>query len=368
MRDAAVLLETLRLSPQMDASALAAGWARADAAALVGLAIREGAGVWLSRRLTALRIHLDGEGDAATALSSAARRGVAQSLRVDAEAVATLDLLASVGVDAVPLKSAAMRRIADRVPYADARTPNDVDILVPHSHAQRAFDAMRARGYRVPKETVPPGHHHLPALAGALGIGVELHFSTSPSVEPAEAWRRATHDGATALVGGTARPIPSDTELLWHAASHAVSDTVDYARVGTRLRYWLDVSALLAARVDIDWLRLRARLESGEVLHAEAVRAWLRSAAWLAGVVLPSGAVGGTEGSMFDVERMVHWRLHVHAKHPNGGRWAERLVEEGARGEAGLGVEPGHFDALLPARIRHAVAASAARVVWRLGR
>ncbi|MEP6732389.1 MAG: nucleotidyltransferase family protein [bacterium] len=366
MHDARLLIDTLRLGAPADAGALASAWTRADASALVREAAFEGASLWLHRRLKALGITLTGE--AGETLAANAKRAIAFSLRLESETVATIGILDAAGVGAVPLKGAAMRRIAARIPFADARAPNDVDILVRDEHAQRAWNALVAKGYAPIKDSGPSEGHHLPALAGPLGISVEIHLTTSPRVSPAEAWRRATIDGAVAEFAGAVWRVPSDTELFWHAAAHAVTHTEEYGRVGARLRYWLDAAALLAANAPIDWARIRARLDSRECREPARVCAWIRTASDLSGQPLAASALGERTGPAFDVERMVSWRLHVFAHNAPDARWTERLIEEGARGEARLPHEPAFRDARSVARIRHAVAARAARLWWTLRR
>lgn len=366
MGDARLLIDTLRLAPPADPGALTAAWARADAGALVRLAEYEGVELWLHRRLKALDVALDGV--PGQRLAALAKRAVAQSLRVDTETAAALDTLGRAGIPAVPIKGAAMRRLAARVAYADARAPNDVDLLVPAEAAQRAWDALVAHGYSAPRETGPPDGHHLPALVGPVGVGVELHLTTVAAVPPAEAWRRATGDGAGADVGAHSRPAPSDTELLWHAVAHALVHAQEAARFGARLRYWLDAAALLASGAAIDWERIRDRLDSPETPRPALARAWLAAAAGLSGRALPAGALGTGTAPAFDVERLVSWRLRVFAGGAPDGRWPTRLIEEGARGEALLPPEPGRAGASAGARLRHALAARAARLWWILRR
>lgn len=365
MRDARLLIDTLRLSTPAKASALATEWARADAIGLVRLAQFEGVSLWLQRRLKSLGITLAGEpGDT---LAAAAKRATAYSLRMESETLATLAILDAAGIEVVPLKGAAMRRISARVPYATARAPNDVDVLVQDEHAQRAWEALVAKGYQAPKEHGPPDGHHLPALVGPLGVGVEIHMTTSASVAPAEAWHRATFDGCVADLNGATRPIPSDTELFWHSIAHAVAHAEEYGRVGTKLRYWLDPAALLAAGASVDWARIRRRIETKECAEPGLIRAWIRTAADLGGHALPADAVG-RHGPAIDVVRMLSWRLRVFDRYERSSRWAERLVEEGARGETGLRSEPPHHAATSFARARHTVAARAARMWWRVRR
>ncbi len=342
---------------------LANAWALADANALIRLAELEGAALWLHRKLKTLGIALPD--DAQARLAALARNAIAKSLRVDAETSATFEILRAAEIPFVPLKGAALRRIAARVPYVDARARADVDVLVRAADAQRAWDAFVARGYAA-RTTEHADGHHLPALFGASGVPVELHVTTVPAVTPADAWNRATSEGATAQMDGEPWPIPSDTELFWHSISHTMATVELAARDGLRLRYWLDTAALIAARADIDWSRVRARIDSAETSRPALARAWVLSAAELAGCDLPDGALGGATVRALNVERVLAWRLQVLARHQADERWYAKLVDEGARGETGLPHGPHVPGDSIGHRLRHGVAVRAARARWRL--
>lgn len=371
MHDARVLVDTLRLChpEHREGSAppplIADAWPLADANALVGLAELEGAALWLHRRLKALDITLAGEAQAR--ISALARDALAKSMRMDAETSAAFGILHETGVPFVPLKGAAMRRIAARVPYVDARARADVDILVREADARPAWDAFVARGY-APRTTEHEDGRHLPGLFGATGIGVELHVTTVVEVAPAEAWRRATGDGVVIVFEDQDVMLPSDTELFWHAMSHAIATSVLAARDGLRLRYWLDAAALIASGSDIDWPRVRARIESAELAWPSLARRWVQAAGTLAGRALPPGALGEADVPALDVERLLAWRLHVIARHASNERWYVKLLDEGARGEARLPYGPHVPGDTVTERMRHAVAVRAARTQWRMHR
>ena len=363
MRDARLLIETLRLTPAVNAERLAPAWSQADAGELVELAEHEGVAIWLHRRVSALGIML--AGDARAQLAALTKHATAKMLRLDAATSAVVAILDAATVPFVPLKGAAVRRIAARVPYVDARAPLDVDLLVPESEIQRAWDVLVARGYS-PRTTRPDDGHHLPALYGANGVGVELHRTTTTAVAPPEAWRRAVCDGAIAHFDSRWRAIPGDTELLWHAVTHAMVTAELAPSDGLRLRYWLDAAALLAAGSEIDWGRVRSRLDSAETSRPALVRAWLRVASELAGRELPADALGGPAAPPIDLERMLSWRLRVLARHAVRGRWSAKLIDEAARGEVHLPYGPDGAGAALPARLRHGVAVRTARLWWRV--
>src|SRR5262249_17857868 len=160
---------------------------------------REGASLWLHRRLLATKTTLDAE--AAALLGVPVKEGSAQCLRVDVEAGITAELLHAAGIPFVLLKGAAMRSIANRVSYADARAPGDLDILCRAPDARHAWDTLRTAGYVAPKPG-PDDQHHLPGLLGRTGVGVDVHVTTVPQVSPAEAWRRAAEGGRPIMMGG----------------------------------------------------------------------------------------------------------------------------------------------------------------------
>ncbi|MBI2795875.1 MAG: nucleotidyltransferase family protein [Gemmatimonadetes bacterium] len=366
-----LLCDTLRLGDLDDGerARLAALWRDADQGALVALALHEGAELWLQRRLKAAEIAL--ADDARATLGAAATRVRAGVMRADAALARVAGIFASAGVEMVPLKSAALRRLTGRLPLADARGVSDVDLLVPELEADRASVVLRGHQF-VPlqaEESRPPGHHHRVPLADAWGVAVELHESTHQAVRPAEAWRRATHRPQLAWIDGHQLQLASDTELLWHALVHANRDAGEQARIGLRLRYWLDGAVLVAGSV-IDWSLIRSRLDGGELDSPELARAWLWWAASLAGRSLGFSEIGMGELGALDLPRLLAWRLHVLARHSAESRWREKLLEEGARAEGGLPRRARNPGASFVAGARSAAAALAARAAhaaWKAG-
>ena len=363
--DARLLIDTLRLTPPDKSPDLTAEWKRADAHAIIRLAEHEGVALWLQRRLTLLHIRL--EGGARERLRAAAKAAAAQCLRIDAESSATLAVFAQAGVRCVPLKAAAVRLLSASVPYATSRAPGDVDVLCHPDDAQRGWMLLKSRGYASPK-SAPADGHHLPALVGPSGIGVEIHLSTTARMAPEEAWRRATCDQRAVRTKGGVHAIPGETELVWHSLAHSVVSASDVGRSGTRLKHWLDAAAILSAGVDMDWPRIAQRLERGESEHPALARAWLGTAIDLGGRRIPEAAAIAPAGSGVNIERMLAWRLHVLRRKEPRGRWAEKLLEEGARGEAGLPFDPAGPRAGALARVRHALASRAARAWWTIRR
>lgn len=359
---AQLLLDTLRIDSRLTPSQIAA-WNEPDARAIVELASMDGAALWLSRQLTFVGATLNHT--AHDTLNTAARRTIAIGMRIDAEVDTSLGILRAASVPAVLLKGAAMRRLANRIPGADLRGPNDVDILVPSAMADHAWKSFVAAGYAA--RPPAPTTHHLPILIGRSGVGVEIHTSSSPLVPPDEAWRRATCDGDTHDLQRASVRVPGDTELLWHAVSHAVKHVLEDPLKGLRLTRWLDALVILASGVPIDWDRIRARIDTPESRNANLVRAWFLAVAEWSGHALSPGALGHTSAASLNLRRLLAWRLSVMSRHREG-RWRLKLLDEGARAEATLSMAPSAAGVRAYVRARHAIATRAARAWWRLRR
>jgi hypothetical protein len=287
----------------------------------------------------------------------------------------------------VLLKSAALRRLTARLPYADARTSADVDLLVSPADGDHALGVLRARGWSLldasdirqtgeVAEPVPGERGtqraslaaqpklHLPSVADASGVAIELHLSTGPSVRPMEAWRRAVTARVQAQVSEHPAWVPTDTWLLVHAVTHALADTMESARGGLRLRHWLD-GAVLVGGGELRWDLIRERVDSGEMGPSALARAWLWSAATLAGVAIGIDELGPGDLAPLPLERLLAWRLHVLARHAATDRWGQKLLEEGARTEIGLAPELPWKPEPWRVRLRHRGAQLAARAQYR---
>ena len=384
LASARLLLDTLGAGSPTDADALGRRWQGAEQGALVTLAKYEGAELWLARRLRTMGVTLTGA--AAAALDAAASRSRARNLRADAALVAVLQAFRATHVECVLLKSAALRRLTGRLPLGDARASADVDLLVPEAEADNALGILRARGWelvtlpgelltgvdarpvagergtvRASRAVIPP--HHLPSVADSIGVAIELHVSTGPLVRPVEAWRRAMSDRATVTIDNVSAVVPSDTWLLVHAVAHALGDTEESARAGLRLRNWLD-GALLIAGGQVRWETVRERVKSGELGPPHLARAWLWTAAELASQPAGIEELGSGDMAALQLDRMLAWRLRVLERHDAGSRWGRKLLEEGARIEAGLGAAMPWKPEPLAVRLRQRGSQWAARASW----
>jgi hypothetical protein len=257
-----------------------------------------------------------------------------------------------------------------RYPYADARPLSDVDLLVPEAEADAAWNLLCATGFRrIYDDDVDwKADHHRPTIIDDSEVSVELHTTTGDGVPAEEAWRRATQDTDTVEWQGRQVQVPSATELLWQALSHAVSDGTR----GFRLRTFHSMAVVLASEAMIDWALIAKRLSTNEIRAAdrqnaanhEQVREILGVAADLAGVRLPTEMAPRV---VPDLKRLLLWRARVLSS-KQGESVRDRLLEEALRVEAHLPLTPATpgFGFLRGLRRRGAsVVARAAYYAWR---
>ncbi|HSE51414.1 MAG TPA: nucleotidyltransferase family protein, partial [Gemmatimonadales bacterium] len=121
----------------------------------------EGAGIWLFRRLKALRILETLPAEFREQLKAQAFAAAIRGLRVEEEALATLRLLGAAGVPVVLIKGVARRALAPEFPYLDARITNDVDLLLPADRIREGYDLLVAQGYeQTDPDDVDRRDHH----------------------------------------------------------------------------------------------------------------------------------------------------------------------------------------------------------------
>lgn len=336
----ALLLDTLRIRGDSAAS-LRERWSHVPTKGLRTLAEYEGVALWLHRRVQEI-------GAAPSAsfrekLRRAAMQGSADNARIDAQTLAVMTRLEAAGLSCALIKGQARRAAVVRYPYADARPLSDVDLLVPESEADAAWNLLCASGFRrVYDDTVAwTADHHRPTIIDDSAVSVELHTTTGEGVSAEEAWRRATEDGDEVEWEGRRVRVPNATELLWQALSHAVSDGTR----GFRLRTFHSMAVVLASDAPVDWTIIGERLASGEIRAAdrtsranpEHVREILAVAATIAGISLPDAF---TPRVVPDLARLLLWRAQVlQSKQSESVR--ERLLEESLRVEAHLPLTSG---------------------------
>jgi len=376
---AQLLLDTLQLRPEPTRGDLAARWSRLQAtgraAAIATWLGWEGGEQWLLRRLA------DGGALSAAppglvqALRRAARDDAKAGMAIDAEAVLVLRVLSELDVPCVLLKGPARRAGAPSLALADARRTHDVDLLVPEVDVERAWRALLARGYaptvRYTQASAPPEEselwgpspYHPRPLLRPGGAAVELHVTTGSGLAPIEAWNRITSTAQEVQWQGLPARVPSPTELLWHALTHAdVCQSFAW-----RLRHWLDAASVLAAQ-PVDWSAIHSRLGSPELPHRASALRWLSMASRLAGIALPPEMA---TQERLPLERLVEWRLAVFARHAAGAQWTEKLIDEGTRVAVGLGLAPLVAGRSWPIHVRRRSASLLARgryCLWRVVR
>lgn len=344
---AALLLETLRLS-HVDSSGLAERWIHADTRGLISLLRREGGELWLHRRLCQLDLADTALGKTSFwfQLERLARRTVAQNLLVQSHADVVIQLLEREGVSVIPIKGIARIDLARQFPFADCRATNDVDLLVPMLQRDDAWSILSRHGYRQASDRTPPGHYHLPPLADAAQIPVEVHTSTSTQVTPNEAWRRAQSAGNT-------------TELLWQGWMHGMDQGLE----AFFLRYFLDAAVALGNSHSVDWTTITHRLRSKETDDRKLAVTWLRAASYFGDESLPAHV--SELSAPFALHRMYTWRIRIFRSRVRNRAWTRKLLAEALRSEFRMKTERPVPATPVSHKTRRWISAAAARLMYR---
>jgi hypothetical protein len=376
---AQLLLDTLQLKPEQGHDDLPARWsgaelaARADTiAAWVGWERGE---QWLLRRLANTGALSAAPPSLVESLRRAGREDAKAGMAVDAETAVALRVLSQLGVPCVLLKGPARRAAATSLAMADSRRTRDVDLLVPEADVERAWGVFLAHGYAPTLRYEPASAslgeselwgsspYHPRPLIRPGGAAVELHVTTGPGLTPNEAWTRLTSTARELLWQGLPVRVPAPTELLWHALTHAdVSQSFAWS-----LRYWLDAASVLAAQ-PVEWHTIDSRLGSAELPDRVRALRWLDVASTLAGTPVPTPLAAR---EAFPLRRLVQWRLAILAPRRRRAQWTEKLMDEGTRVEAGLGLAPLVAGRSWPIHIRRRTASLLARggyFAWRVAR
>jgi hypothetical protein len=372
-----LLLETVRLRAKVDIAALSQRWARLNPAGLAALAEYEGCVLWLHRRLKELDLLDLVPADFAQRLSSRARLLAARNLLVDSQRDDLVRKLNEWRVPHVVLKGAARRLVCDVYPYADARRTTDVDVLLPREVARPTWLRLQTEGFVAAPDNGGRynSHFHLPPLRNGKPVTVELHTSTSRSLPAPLAWSRLESSGQAVLCEGGPTLVPSATELLWHAITHAPLPHPS----AFRIRFLQDAAVVWAAGAEVDWSEIGARLSSGELPHGDLARCWLGTAARLTGLTDTHRTLGPLPA--LDLPRAWRWRLNVFRAGADRGNRDPRLVwgphlltrlrrlliDEGTRAELGLPSAPPPHATSVHWLARRA-AAGAARLCYRAWR
>jgi hypothetical protein len=364
----ALLIDTLRLGGALPREQTAL-WAAPPTRAVEDLIRLEGAGGWLHRRW---RDAGSGEaiaGPLYSAVRSHALAEMAGTLNVESAAAEALGILGRAGFEVVLLKGLAYRATAQAYPYLDARSTNDIDVLVAPADAGAAWRALRSAAFvAIPTPTFqrPADHHHLEGLASSSGVTIELHTSTSPTRPPEEAWKCIRGSAERRDWNGMRVLIPSATEMLWHAVEHSFT----HGAAGFRLRQFLPGAALLAARapIDVDLIQHRAttdrlREDGNRAVSANAARQWLAMTGALAG---PDSLATPWQGGYAPLWRLLTWRLALLRHLSTASRLRPYLFEQGTRAEVGLRPVYSTLHPSLTHRARYRALASLSRLAYTL--
>lgn len=367
-----LVLDTLRFTPAAGMPGLAERWAEpivaAHAETIAAWIAWENAEQWLLRRLA------DGGALSAapprltTALQAAARRDAKAGLAVDADTADVIRTIATLGLPCVLLKGPARRASVESLKLADARLTRDVDVLVPASDAERLWRHFRSRGYTpyqydptsVPageSELQGPSRYHLRTLVREGGAALELHTTTERGLSPAAAWDRLWTTARVLFWQGLEVRVPSFTELLWQALTHADVTGPE----GWSLRYWLDAASVLAAQ-PVEWEVPTFRLQSMTRRESLLAIRWLAAACQLAGTHVPPTL---TAHPPLALERMANWRLAAIGGASRWPGWREKLLDEGTRAEIGLPHAPLVSGRAWPIQLRRRSATVVARATYR---
>jgi hypothetical protein len=176
-----------------------------------------------------------------------------------------VEVLTANGIRVMLLKGAAL---AVTKYGSFARRPmGDFDILVPPGEDERAWNLMRAAGWRLELEAGEEffdSHHHLPGLVDPNGLNLvlEIHRTMLPPTGPfvfdeTELWQEAR----AVQLGATEAWVPSDCHQLLHLSVHFAWSHM-FSGMGRTVR---DIATILAAG-PFDWPRfsdLAIRTQAG---------------------------------------------------------------------------------------------------------
>jgi hypothetical protein len=219
----------------------------------------------------------------------------------------------------------------------------DVDLLVEPGSSERAWQLLLDTGVGTigPIPSVHPDHHHHPTLVTDLNVPVEIHSSASLFWSDTESWRRLHTNARQLTLRDCPVLVPEPTELFWHGVVHSLGDGPQ----GCRLRSFLTAAALLVDGTELDWDRIRTRIEKDRIrehdsrqpVPASSVRRWLSMAAWLGGIELPAGM--GDDSVRERLVRLLEFRRRDLAAWPlDRPPRVEQRIQEAARAELGLGL------------------------------
>jgi hypothetical protein len=224
---------------------------------------------------------------ARAALEQERRANAARNMLLARELARVLGLLDAAAIPAIPLKGVALAESL----YGDAalRVCSDMDVLVPRAHVTRAFDLLRADGYRAEftegffRRLLLRSHieYTLARRAHGLDHVVDLHWGIgwSPRVDRRAAEALWAASRPVARWGVAMRSMPPEWEILTLAV-HA-------ARHGCQVLKWLVDVHECCLRAEVDWHEVR--VTAGRYGWTRALEETLGLCRALLGTPLPPG-------------------------------------------------------------------------------
>ena len=158
-----------------------------------------------------------------------------QSMMVALENILTI--LNDHQIEAVVLKGAALANIV--YPHIGLRPMRDLDILVPHTQAQKAQDLLQQSGFDAMGyvENLPGDHRHLDVLQETRNgriVSVEIHYELLSGLMSAGSKNIETLKRPflpfTTPTKQTAQTLHPD-EMLWHLYQHMMSEVMRLIRI-----------------------------------------------------------------------------------------------------------------------------------------
>jgi hypothetical protein len=235
-----------------------------DLSSIIGLAMRHGLGPLLYHNLRPFA----GDRQIPPIVLDALRQDFIYSMfrsgRILEDANSVLRALTDAGIRCVALKG--LHLATAFYPHPGLRPMGDLDVLVPQTLLNPAFDTLVQLGYS-PVHPVPKSlWHHLPVLVKPGAVPVELHWTIA---RPSNAFEIDNKGMWERVVGPPASPVLSAEVLgLEDLVLHLCLHSTYHHRCRIALRNIFDIGLVIYhGSREIDWERLieyakRARVEN----------------------------------------------------------------------------------------------------------
>ena len=173
-----------------------------------------------------------------------------------------LDALGDAGIDAMLLKGTSL---ATRYyPTPATRPMVDIDVLVPHGEAERAFAVLGRDGWRPVKQTPAKdlvGYAHAVSFVREQ-TNLDLHWNALWPQRTADADRPFWQEARRIDHQGRAAWALAPTDELFHTCMHGARRSQNaYSWAPLPLVRWITDAFMIARSCDIDWARIAALAE-----------------------------------------------------------------------------------------------------------